>query len=59
MNSELQQLTQLVQDMEQDSYWAEEFRKLDQWKQAIRDLHRREPTDEEMSWYFETQGPQD
>lgn len=54
-----QQLQQLVEDLEQDAYWREEFRKIDQWKQGIRDLHGREPTAEEMAWYMDTQGPQD
>jgi 23S rRNA A2030 N6-methylase RlmJ len=55
----IQQLRDCVKTLEQYAYWREEFRKIDEWKQGIRDLHGREPTTEEMSWYFDTQGPQD
>ena len=58
MKPDLSKIGQLVAAAEQDPYWAEEFRKIDQWKQGIRDQHHREPTDEEFEWYFKTQGPQ-
>lgn len=53
-----QQLGIIMQSLQQDPYWREEFRKIDEWKQGIRDLHGREPTDDEMSWYYDTQGPE-
>jgi hypothetical protein len=58
MIPDLSKIKQFVADAEQDPYWAEQFRLIDQWKQAIRDQHDREPTAEELEWYFETQGPQ-
>lgn len=53
----IQQLVNIVQSLQQDPHWREEFRKIDSWKQGVRDLHGHEPTDAEMSWYFDTQGP--
>lgn len=57
MNTALRRLGDIVQSLQQDPYWREEFRKIDEWKQGIRDLHGREPTDDEMQWYYDTQGP--
>lgn len=50
-------LTAVITQVEQDSFWAEEFRKMDQWRQAIWDQHQRRPTEEEYAWYYDTQCP--
>lgn len=53
----MEKLGELIRQAEQDPFWAEEFRKMDQWKQAIRDQHGRGPTAEEYDWYYATQNP--
>lgn len=55
----INQIKQFIEELEQHHYWAEEFRKVDQWKQAIWDQHGRYPNDAEWAWYYDTQGPQE
>lgn len=53
----LQKIGEIITQAEQDPFWAEEFRRMDQWKQAIWDQHGRRPTQEEYQWYYDTQCP--
>lgn len=53
----VQRLGQMFDEIGKDPFWAEEFRKMDQWKQAIWDQHGRAPTAEEYDWYYTTQNP--
>lgn len=57
LQAAFEQLCATVARAEQDPFWQEQFRLIDQYKQGIRDLHGREPTDEEMTWYMDTQNP--
>lgn len=50
-------LRQMIAELEEDAYWQEEFRLIDQYKQAIRDQLGREPTWDDILWYIENQSP--
>lgn len=47
----------MIAELEEDAYWQEEFRLIDQYKQAIRDQLGREPTWDDILWYIENQSP--